>query len=70
MRHPSTYTTVPLGSMHIMQVDAGSVVTDEQTGETVTINDETCAVKGNVVFCTARVFEELKALTSPEETRQ
>ncbi len=61
MRHPSEYTTVPFGALHVMQVDAGTVITDERTGQTITVDDETAAVKGNVMFLTEAKFEALKA---------
>lgn len=60
-RHPSEYSTVPLGSMHVMQVDVGTNVTDERSGETITVDDETIAVKGRVIFCTERQYEAIKA---------
>lgn len=60
MRGPAFYATTPLGSMHVMQVDAGTSITDERSGETITVDDETFAVKGRVIFCTARIYEALK----------
>jgi hypothetical protein len=61
MRHPSEYTTTPFGGLHIMQVDAGTVITDERTGERITVDDETAAKKGSVVYCTAKIYEAIKA---------
>lgn len=63
MRHPSEYTTMPMGGLHVMQVDPGTVI--ERTGETITVDDETTAVKGRVVFCTEKVFEALKTQAAP-----
>lgn len=59
-KHPSEYFTEAFGSMHVMEVDAGTVVTDERTGDKITVNDETVAVKGRVMFCTKKVFDKLK----------
>lgn len=53
--------TVPLGSMHVMQVGSGTTVTDERTGESITVDDENFAVKGRVIFCTERTYEAIKA---------
>lgn len=61
MRHPADYSTVPFGSMRVMEVDAGTTITDERTGETITVDDETTAVKGRVIYCTKRNYEALKA---------
>lgn len=60
MRSPSEYSTVPFSGCHIMEVDAGTVITDERSGEKITVDDSTVAMKGNVMFCTAKVFERLK----------
>jgi hypothetical protein len=65
MRHPSEYYTVPLGAMHIMVVDAGTIITDERSGEKATIDDKTSAVKGRLLYCTERVFEAMKAQMEP-----
>jgi len=62
--HPSTYSTVPFGAMSIMEVDAGTVVSDERSGETITVDDETSAVKGRVIFCTKKTYEAFKARCS------
>lgn len=64
-RHPSTYTTMPFGAMHVMEVDAGTQVTDERSGETITVDDETSAVKGRVIFCTKRTYDAFKARCAP-----
>lgn len=61
MRHPSEYTTTPFGGLHVMQVDAGTVVTDERTGQSVTIDNETAVRKGNLVYCTSNIYEAIKA---------
>lgn len=61
MRHPSDYTTIPLGALHIMEVDAGTVITDERSGQFQKVDDDNFVVKGNVVFCTAKTYEALKA---------
>lgn len=61
MRDPALYATTPLGSMQVMQVDAGTAITDERSGETITVDDETFAVKGRVIFCTERTYEALKS---------
>lgn len=47
--------------MHVMEVDAGTKITDERSGETITVDDETCAVKGRVIFCTKRTYDAFKA---------
>jgi len=52
---------MPFGAMRVMEVDAGTDVTDERTGETITVDDETAAVKGRVIFCTKKMYEAIKA---------
>jgi hypothetical protein len=47
--------------MHVMQVDGGTDIKDERTGEVITVDDNTCAVKGRVIFCTAKIYDALKA---------
>lgn len=61
---PSNYTTVPFGAMHIMEVDPGTVITDERSGETITVDDQTVAVKGSVLWCTKKMVDRLKAEVS------
>jgi len=61
MKHPSEYTTALYGGIHVMEVDAGTVITDERTQTKITVDDETSAFKGNVMWCTARTVEKLKA---------
>ena len=60
MRSPSEYFAVAFKGFHVMDVDAGTVVTDERTGDKITVDDETVAVKGTVMFCTKRIFDRLK----------
>jgi hypothetical protein len=60
MRHPADYFTVAFNGYHVMEVDPGTVITDERTGDEITVDDETVAVKGRVMFCTNKVFERLK----------
>ena len=60
MRHPKEYTTVPFNGVHVMAVDAGTVITDEKSGESITVQDDVCARKGPVIFCTQKVFDEWK----------
>lgn len=60
MRSPSEYFAVAFAGFHVMEVDAGTVVTDERTGDKITVDDETVAVKGRVMFCTKLVFDRLK----------
>jgi hypothetical protein len=52
--------------MHVMQVDAGTTITDERSGEAITVDDETVAVKGRVIFCTERTFEALRRRVEEE----
>lgn len=61
MRSPADYFTVAFNGYHVMEVDPGTVVKDERTGDEITVNDETVAVKGRVMFCTKNIFESLKA---------
>jgi len=67
MRHPSEYTTVPFGAMHVMEVDAGTVIKDERSGEEITVDDNTVAVKGSVMWCTAKTVAAIAARTASEE---
>lgn len=61
MQHPAKYSTIPLGACHIMVVDAGTVIKDDRSGEEVTIDNETAASKGPLVYCTKAVYDALKA---------
>jgi hypothetical protein len=61
MRHPSLYSTVPFGALRVMQVDPGTVIKDERSGQEITVTDDTVAFKGPVCFCTKKVFDALKA---------
>ncbi len=61
MKHPSEYTTTPLLGMHFVRVDAGTVITDQRTGKQATINDDNYLIRGNVVFCTHKTFDDVKA---------
>lgn len=63
MKHPSEYTTVPFHGFKVMQVDPGTDIKDERSGETITVDDESSAVKGNIIFCTEKTFNALKAKT-------
>ncbi len=54
------WMTTPLGTMHVMQVETGTSVKDERTGDEIIVDDNTCAIKGRVIFCTERVYENLK----------
>jgi len=60
MKHPSEYFAEAFAGFHVMEVDAGTVVTDERTGDKITVDDETVAVKGRVMFCTKKVYDRLK----------
>lgn len=60
MRSPSEYSTVAFNGFHVMEVDPGTAITDERTGDKITVDDETVAVKGTVMFCTKRIFDRLK----------
>lgn len=68
MRHPSEYVTFGLAGMHIMVVDAGTVVTDERSGQSATIDDQNAVAKGRLIYCTERTFEALKAVATPKDT--
>lgn len=61
MKHPSQYSTIPFNGLHVMFVDAGTVIKDQISGEEVTVTDTTCATKGSVVYVTKPVFDALKA---------
>lgn len=58
-------TTVPFGAMHVMAVEPGTVITDERTGQKITVDDRTAAVKGSVIWCTEATFERLKQAARP-----
>lgn len=60
MTHPAFYKTVPFGALRVMQVDPGTVVKDERSGQEITVEDDTAAFKGNVMFCTKKVFDKLR----------
>ena len=61
MRHPSEYTTVPLGGLHVMVVDAGTEIKDERTGRVETVDDTSAVSKGSVLWVTQPVYDALKA---------
>lgn len=63
MRNPAEYTTTPWNGLHVMQVDAGTVIKDERSGEEITVTDDTAAFKGRVMFCTKKVFDRLREET-------
>lgn len=60
MKNPLYYTTTPWGGLKVMCVDIGTVIKDERTGQEVTVDDETMALKGNVAFVTEKVFRAIK----------
>jgi hypothetical protein len=60
MENPLRYTTVPFAGMHVMVVDVGTKVTDERSGEEVVVDDHTAASKGAVIYCTQKIFDDLK----------
>lgn len=59
--HPAFYRTEPMGAMRVMAVDPGTVIKDERSGDSVTIDDQTFAVKGRVMWCTHTTAERLRA---------
>lgn len=61
MKHPSEYPVTAFGGIHVMVVDAGTVVKDERSGEEIEITDRTSASKGALLYCTQAVFDALKA---------
>lgn len=65
MRSPATYSTTAFGGVRVMVVDAGTVVRDERTGEEIVVDDATAAGKGGVIYCTQKIFDDLKARTTP-----
>lgn len=60
MKHPSEYTTTPLGGLHVMQVDDGATIKDERSGEEITVTDDVCAMKGNILYCTKNTFQAIQ----------
>jgi hypothetical protein len=46
--------------MHVMVVDAGTVIKDERTGSEIEVTDSSWATKGGVIYCTRAIFEALK----------
>jgi hypothetical protein len=60
MRDPSEYSTVPWNGLHVMEVDAGTVITDERTRQKFIVTDDETVFKGSVMFCTKRIFDRLK----------
>ena len=54
-------STIPFAGVHVMVVDAGTKITDERSGDEVIIDDENCAAKGSVIYCTQKIFDALKA---------
>ncbi len=61
MKHPSEYRTIPFNGVHVMVVDAGTVIKDERTGDEVTVTDKVIARKGSVFYVTQPYFDALKA---------
>jgi hypothetical protein len=68
--HPSNYTTVPFGAMRVMEVDPGTVIKDERSGEEITVDDETIAVKGAVIWCTKRVVDQIRGVSDADPARK
>jgi hypothetical protein len=64
MRSPATYSATALGGVHVMVVDAGTAVRDERSGQVIVVDDATAARKGSVIYCTQKIFDELKARTA------
>ncbi len=60
MKHPSEYTTVPLGAFHVMVVDAGTVIRDDATGREETVDEVSIVCKSTVIYCTDLLFSRLK----------
>lgn len=61
VKHPSRYATVPFNGLHVMVVDAGTAITDERSGQTIIVDDNSAARKGAVLYCTQTIFDALKA---------
>jgi hypothetical protein len=61
MRHPSKYSAVPFSGLHVMVVDAGTAITDERSGQTIIVDDDSAVRKGAVLYCTQAIFDALKA---------
>lgn len=51
----------PLGALHLKVVPAGTVVTDERSGKSITVTDTAAAVKGAVMWCTQAVADRIAA---------
>ena len=51
-----------------MEVDAGTVVKDERSGDEITVDDNTVAVKGTVMWCTAKTVEKKKKKIGEERS--
>lgn len=51
--------TVPWNGLHFMVVAVETVVTDERSGESVTITDTCAARKGTVIYCTQKIFDAI-----------
>lgn len=60
MRSPIHYSTVPFGGLRVMEVDDGTVIKDERSGKEFTVTDSETVFKGNVMFCTKKVFDRIK----------
>lgn len=55
-----------MGGMTIVAVEAGTVIEDEETGETGTVTDTTAVRKGLSVYVTKPAYEALKAGAHPQ----
>ncbi|MBB4017327.1 hypothetical protein GGR16_002356 [Chelatococcus caeni] len=60
MSEVATYAG-PLRGMHVYLVPSGTTVMDERSGESIEITNNSVAIKGNVIWCTAAFAEKLRA---------
>lgn len=47
--------------MGLRRVAPGTVIKCEETGEELAVTDENAVIKGNVIWCTPKIYAALKA---------
>lgn len=59
------FAFAPGFGMKVVEVEPGTVITDDATGDQVTITDEMAAALAGTIYCTPATYEALKAKCEP-----
>jgi hypothetical protein len=55
------------GGLRVTQVEAGTMIRDERTGQKIAVTDDTCVRKGDTILCTERTFDALRRAARPQD---